>query len=85
MKPDRAEILARLREILLSADRELKDKLTLAGEDTELLKDLGLNSVGLLFVSVLIENEFGISMENVDVWSIKTVGDAIDVIQERIK
>lgn len=45
--------------------------------------DLGADSLDLFEVVMGIEEEFGISIDNDDLESIQTVGDAMKYIQER--
>lgn len=73
MKPDRAAILADLRRILreqlrVSAPIEL---------DTDVQRDLQLDSVRLLALVVELENHFEVCFEPGDEEGISTVGDLV--------
>ena len=50
-------------------------------EDTILLADLGLNSLDLLNLVCIVEDEFDIEIPDRVVWQFKTVGDVIKFIE----
>jgi len=52
-------------------------------EDTILLADLGLNSLDLLNLVCIVEDEFDIEIPDRIVWQFKTVGDVIKFIEEQ--
>lgn len=52
-------------------------------EDTILLSDLGLNSLDLLNLVCIAEDEFDIEIPDRVVWQFKTVGDVIKFIEEQ--
>lgn len=52
-------------------------------EDTVLLADLGLNSLDLLNLVCIAEDEFDIEIPDRVVWQFKTVGDVIKFIEEQ--
>lgn len=52
-------------------------------EDTILLSDLGLNSLDLLNLVCIAEDEFDIEIPDRVVWQFKTVGDVIKFIVEQ--
>ena len=53
-------------------------------EASNLVTDLGLNSVGVLYVVIAIEEFFGIEFENVGFSDFKTIGDVIDYIEQQL-
>jgi len=55
------------------------------GEDAVLTDDLGLNSVGVLYIVIAIEELFGIEFENVGFNDFKTLGDVMDYIEEKTR
>ncbi len=81
---DRQEIMEKLKEIVISADESLAGKADGMTEETKILEDLGINSVGMLFIAVMIEETFGIRLENVYVGSLVRMSDVIDMIAERL-
>lgn len=50
--------------------------------DSKIVEDLGVNSIGLVYLAVAVEEEFGIDMSNVSLESFNTVGDVIKYIQK---
>ncbi len=56
---------------------ELKD----INEDSRLIEDLGMNSIGLLYMAMAVEEEFSISFKNEDFAELHTVGDVIRKIE----
>lgn len=53
-----------------------------ANEDTK-LKELGINSVGLLYMAIALEEEFGVKFLNSDIGQIQTVGDVVKRIEAK--
>ncbi len=79
----RQEIAEKLRELLEMADPSITERHPVLQDSTRIQEDLGLNSVGMLYMAISMEEDFGISMADVDIWTLKTVGDVIDLILER--
>ncbi len=52
--------------------------------EADLRQDIGINSIGLLYMAMAIEEEFGIKFVNDDFADIKTVKDVIDVIEKKV-
>lgn len=52
-------------------------------ESATLLGDLGMNSIGLLYMAMAIEEEFGIKFCNEDFAELTTVGDVIACIARK--
>lgn len=52
-------------------------------EDTILLADLGLNSLDLLNLVCIVEDEFDIEIPDRVVWQFKTVGDVMKFMEEQ--
>lgn len=52
-------------------------------ESASLTVDVGLSSVGILYVVIAIEEFFGVRFENVGFDDFHTVGDVIDYIEEK--
>lgn len=51
-------------------------------EETRLIEDLGMNSIGLLYMAMAVEEEFSVSFTNEDFAILHTVGDVIRKIEE---
>lgn len=83
---DRNEILARLKEILtLALGASAEELLKNCDEGANLVSDLGLNSVGILYLVIGIEEIFSITFENVSFGDFQTVGDVIDYIEKKVQ
>lgn len=59
------------------------DKLTGADENTRLLEDLGVNSARLVDIVLAFEDEFDIAIDDEAADRVRTLGDAVTVIQEQ--
>ena len=53
-------------------------------ENSNLVTDLGLNSVGLLYTVIAIEEFFNIRFDNVGFADLKTVGEVVDYIEQKL-
>ncbi|MBR2337811.1 MAG: hypothetical protein IKA61_07730 [Clostridia bacterium] len=81
---ERDNIRAKLREILeLALGAKAQEILKNCSDSSDLVSDLGLNSVGILYVVIGIEEIFSISFENACFGDFKTVGDVIDYIEKK--
>ncbi len=54
-------------------------------EATDLRTGLGLNSIGMLYMIIAIEENFGVRFENVSMGDFNTVSDVINYIEEQKK
>jgi acyl carrier protein len=61
------------------------DKLTTADTDTRLLEDLGVNSARLVDIVLAFEDEFDIAIDDEAADRVRTLGDAVTVIQEKLQ
>lgn len=48
--------------------------------DSKIIEDLGVNSIGLIYLAVAVEEEFGVDMSSASLESFKTIKDVIDYI-----
>ena len=80
---DKIEIIEKLKEIMLFAMPDSTDVIENCTETDDLRKDLGLNSVGLLYIVIAIEESFGVDLSDADFSDFNTVKDVIDYITER--
>ena len=53
-------------------------------EASDLRKDVGMNSISLLYMAMSIEEKYGVQFNNSDFEKISTVGDVIAVIKEKV-
>ena len=82
---NRAEITEKLRDTLVMAMGDASASvLENCTEDSNLITDLGLNSVGMLYVVIAIEEFFSIQFDDVGFGDFKTVKDVIDYIEKKV-
>ena len=81
---NRQEIFEKLKEI---AELTVQDPSILASmcEDSDLAADLGLSSVGMLYIVIAIEEMFNIRMDDVSFGDFRTVCDVMDYIEQKLK
>ena len=80
---ERTDIIEKLTEVLQMAMGDSLDMNTVT-EDSNLVTDLGLNSVGILYVVIGIEEFFGIRFDDVTFGDFNTVKDVIDYIEKKV-
>lgn len=51
------------------------------GQTTSLQKDLGISSIGMLYMAMALEEEFSIKFSNEDMMKLGTVADVIACIE----
>lgn len=66
--------------ITLLADRFKVDKETITRE-TELVKDLGADSLELVRLLMILESDYGVYIDDDQVQGIRTVGDVADIAE----
>ena len=81
MSKQNNEILERLAKLFESVFENEVDISSLSTE-SRLIEDLGMNSIGLLYMAMAVEEEFGVRFTNDDFLTLKTVGDVINKIGE---
>lgn len=82
----RIEIMEKLRDILAMAMGDAAaEMLANCTEDSSLTADLALNSVGMLYVVIAIEEFFGIQFDDVGFGDFSTVRDVVDYIEKKVK
>jgi len=81
---DRSEIIAKLGDIFKMVMGDAAVALTNYDESANLVDDLGLNSVGVLYLVIAIEEFFGIRFDDVGTSDLKTVGQVADYIQSKV-
>ena len=80
----RQEIKNKLAEIMKLAMPNLDINETTMNESANLANDLGLSSVGVLYVVIGIEEMFGIRFDDVGFSDFETLGDVIDYIAKKV-
>ena len=79
----RSEIAEKLLDVMKLAAPDFDEKgIT---EESDLILDLGLSSVGVLYIVIAIEEFFGIRFDDVGFGDFKTVGDVITYIEEKVE
>lgn len=81
---ERNDILSKLKDILLMLNSCDKSLIESANESSVLTTDLGLNSVGILYVVIAIEETFQIRFVDVNFSDFRTIGDVVDYIEKKI-
>lgn len=85
MQLKRSEILEKLQEIMISINGSEIEKIEKANEQSRLFEDLGLNSVGMLYLVIILEESFQIKFDEVGTATFDTVGKVVDYIEARLK
>lgn len=52
-------------------------------EAARLIEDVGMNSIGLIYMAMAVEEEFGVTFDNEDFPRLKTVGDVMALLAEK--
>ena len=78
----RTEIAEKLKEIIMFALPNKKDVIEKCTEESNLKTDIGLNSVGLLYIVIAMEEVFKVSFENLAFDDFKTVKDVLDYLEK---
>lgn len=81
----RKEIQDKLKEVLLNADPQKKDILPSITDSSSLNVDLGLTSVGMLFLVIVMEETFDVTFDDAGLGDFKTFGDIVDFIEKNQK
>ncbi len=80
---NRAEILEKLKGILVQMDPSTQNKMDSVSEDSKLLTDLGMGSVSMLYMVIAVEETFGIVFDSDELFT--SVGQVIDFIQGKLQ
>ncbi len=79
----RIEILDKLKEVFSLITGTSKEEVQI-GEESRLIEDIGLNSVGILYLVVGIEEMFGVRFQNVGIADFKTISSVVDYIEGKL-
>ncbi len=80
----RAEIIEKLKDILLSADDRNRETIETCDERSNLALDLGFTSISTLYMVIAIEEVFSIRFDNVGMSDFETLGDVVDYIEKKL-
>ena len=83
MAMSRNDIFVKLTDIMNMAMQSDLDA-TKFREDASLVNDLGLSSVGILYIVIAIEEFFGICFDDVGFSDFKTIKDVVDYIEKKL-
>lgn len=83
MALSRNEIKEKLTDIMKMVMGDRVSDLSSIEESSNLVNDLGLSSVGVLYVVIAIEEFFGIEFENVGFSDFATIGDVVNYIEQK--
>lgn len=77
------EIFKKLVNIVADSleDESLKEKIAM---DTNVFTDIEMNSLAILYISMSIENIFGVRITNNDLPSLVTTRDFVNFIKEKV-
>ena len=76
------DILAKIQEMISLQFAVDAESITM---NTSLEDDLGADSVDLMELVIAIEEEYEITVEESDVADLKTVGDCVNYLSEKVK
>ena len=69
----REEILEKLKNIIVESKEDNNFDVSKINEDTQLLRDLGFDSLAMVYMAVILEQKFNCKINN-------EVGDVIDIV-----
>jgi len=75
-------IFDRIKEALVNQFEVDPDKIT---RDTDIMNDLGADSLDLVELIMTLEDEYGVSVTDESIYERKTVGEIADYIESLIK
>ena len=75
-------VFEKIREALASQFEVAPEKIT---RDTDIMNDLGADSLDLVELIMTLEDEYGISVTDESVYEHKTVGEIADFIESLVK
>lgn len=74
------KIIGELIEMFSSVNEDPSFDYSKINEETLIFDDLGLNSIGVMYISLSIEEKYGFTISNEMMSNIKTVGDLVKLI-----
>lgn len=81
----RQEIFNQLKELIKKANTSTPEVLDSCTEDSNLRGDLGLTSIGVLYLAISIEQMFEIEFNDSSFDDFNTVKDVVDYIEQNQK
>ena len=83
MAMSRSDIIEKLTDVLKMAMPGTEMDAATLNEDADLVNDLGLSSVGVLYIVIAIEEFFNVRFDDVGFADFKTLGDVVDYIEKK--
>lgn len=80
----REDILEKLREILCTVLKRDRNEANAYTEASLLTTDLGLDSIGMLYTVISIEELFGVRFDDVGFSDFTSVKDVVDYIERKL-
>ena len=80
----RTEIIEKLTDVMKLAMPASQLDVSKLTEDSNLITDVGLTSVGILYVVIAIEEFFQIRFDDVGFADFKTIADVINYIEKKV-
>lgn len=74
-------VLNKLKEIIANQFGIDTDEIS---EDTDIVADLGADSLDVVEMMMALEEEYGITIEDEKIAELKTVGDVVDLVESQI-
>ena len=85
MAMSRNEIKEKLIDVMKLAAPSAELDLESLNEQSNLVSDIGLSSVGVLYIVIAIEEFFAIRFDDVGFADFNTIGDVIDYIERKLQ
>jgi len=75
-------ILDKIKDIMETELGKDRNDVTL---DSDIIKDLGLDSLDIVTLIMVVEDEYGFTADDDEIAALKTVGDVVSYIEKRTK
>lgn len=76
----RVEVLEKIKELLIENNKDISVDVSTINEESQLVRDLGFDSLKMIYSVVVIEQNFNCKINNDDYKKVITIGDLIDLI-----
>lgn len=76
----RVEVLEKIKELLIENNKDISVDVSTINEKSQLVRDLGFDSLKMIYSVVVIEQNFNCKINNDDYKKVVTIGDLIDLI-----
>lgn len=75
-------VLEKIKDILENELGKDRNEITL---NSDIIKDLGLDSLDIVTLIMAVEDEYGFTADDDEIVSLKTVGDVVNYIEKQTK